>query len=77
MWTAIIQALAPVLPAIILRLLGIAPAGSADQRELGRAEQQNADMKAGEDLIAKANEAAKKVEREDEYADDPNNRDRR
>jgi len=62
---------------LILRLLKALFGGGDTERELGRAEQQNADMKTGEDVIARANEAAKHAEQEDEYADDPNNRDRR
>ena len=44
-------------------------------RELGRAEQQNADMKADTVVIRRANDAAKKVEQEGSH--DPNDRDAR
>ena len=44
-------------------------------RELGRAEQQNADMRADTVVIRRANEAAKKVEQEE--GRDPNDRDQR
>jgi len=44
-------------------------------RELGRAEQQNADMKADTVVIRRANDAAKKVEQEE--GRDPNDRDQR
>lgn len=46
----------------------------ADGRELGRMEQQNADMKADTVVIRRANDAAKAVE---EAAYDPNDRDHR
>lgn len=46
----------------------------ADGRELGRMEQQNADMKADTVVIRRANDAAKAVE---EGAYDPNDRDHR
>ena len=49
--------------------------GKADQRELGRVEQQNADMKADTVVIRRANEAAKKVEQDGSR--DPNDRDNR
>ncbi len=45
-------------------------------RELGRAEQQNADMKADTVVIRRANEAAKKAEQQG-GSDDPNDRDAR
>ncbi|HQS18592.1 hypothetical protein [Reyranella sp.] len=45
-------------------------------RELGRAEQQNADMRADTAIQRRANDAAKKVEQE-EGTDDPNDRDYR
>ena len=45
------------------------------QRELGRAEQQNADMRADTVVIRRANEAAKKVEQDGSH--DPNDRDAR
>ena len=41
-------------------------------RELGRAEQQNADMKADTAVMRRANDAAKKVEQEE--GRDPNDR---
>lgn len=44
-------------------------------RELGRAEQQNADMKADTVVIRRANDAAKKAEQEGSH--DPNDRDAR
>lgn len=44
-------------------------------RELGRAEQQNADMKADTVVIRRANDAAKQVEQEE--GRDPNDRDNR
>lgn len=44
----------------------------ADGRELGRAEQQNADMKADTVVIRRANDAAKQVEQEE--GRDPNDR---
>lgn len=51
-------------------------AGFADGRELGRAEQQNAELKGGMDTVRKATEAAKKAEQEP-YDFDPNDRDAR
>ena len=48
--------------------------GRPAARELGRLEQQNADLKAGLDTVRKANEAAKKAEQEP-YDYDPNDRD--
>ena len=68
------------LSAIVAALKAIgsyfAAKSHADGRELGRMEQQNADMKEDTAVIRKATEAAKKVERE-EGAYDPNDRDHR
>lgn len=73
MWSAI-----ATMAAAALGFLGKLMAGDsskADQRELGRAEQQNADMKADTVVMRRANDAAKKVEQEE--GRDPNDRDQR
>lgn len=73
MWTAIIGALGAILPAV-LKLFGGGDRSAADQRELGRAEQQNADMKGSIETVRAANQAAQAVEHQPEVADDPNDR---
>ena len=60
-------------------LLGLLPggkkeAGFADGRELGRAEQQNADLKGGMDTVRRATEAARKAEQEQSDEPDPMDR---
>ncbi|MDP2377803.1 hypothetical protein [Reyranella sp.] len=74
MWTTIIGALAAILPAILKLFTG---GGDKDQRELGRAEQQNADMKGGIATIRDANRAAQAVESQPEVEHDPNDRSNR
>lgn len=49
--------------------------GRSAARELGRIEQQNADLKGGIDTVRKANEAARKVEQK-ETGDEPDPMDR-
>ncbi len=71
MWTAIIGALAAIVPALLKLFTG--GDGKADQRELGRAEQQNADMKDGMATVRAATEAAKNAEQETTDVD-PNDR---
>lgn len=74
MWTAILGALAAVLPAI-LKLFGGGDKTAEQARELGRAEQQNADMKGGIETIRAAEKAARKVTQE-ETGDEPDPMDR-
>ena len=70
-------ALLPKALDLVLALFSGGKDKTADMaRELGRAEQQNADMKGGMAVVRKANEAAKKAEQEP-FDDDPNDRDRR
>ena len=72
MWTLIKAGALALLPALFRLLFG----GKTDtSRELGRHEQQNADMKADMSTVKAATEAAKKSEQED-AVNDPNNRDR-
>lgn len=71
MWAALISLAATLLG----KLFGSGKDKTADMaRELGRAEQQNADMKGGMDTVRRATEAAKKAEQEP-YDFDPNDRD--
>lgn len=67
------------LSAIVAALKAIgsyfAAKSHADGRELGRMEQQNADMKADTVVIRRANDAAKQVEQDE--GRDPNDRDNR
>jgi len=74
MWTALIGLAASVLPAI-LRLFGGGDKTADQARELGRAEQQNADMKGDMATVRAANDAAKKAEASN--APDPNDLDAR
>jgi hypothetical protein len=62
----------------ILRALGLRRAEISDEQKLGRAEVSNESLVAGIDNIAKANEAARKIdETENPFAGDPNNREPR
>jgi len=72
MWTAIVNAIAAVVPAV-LKLFG-GGSSTADQRELGRAEQQTADLKAGNATMRAATEAAQKAESQPEPEHDQNDR---
>lgn len=74
MWAAFIGLAASVIPAI-LKLFGGGGNDQAtkDARELGRDEQQLADMKGGMDTVRRATEAAKKAE---EPTDEPDANDR-
>lgn len=71
-------ALGSILLWLVGKLFGGGKEDSATRnaRELGRAEQQNADMKADTVVIRRANEAAKKAEQQG-GSDDPNDRDAR
>lgn len=70
-------ALLPKALDLVLSLFGGGKDKSADMaRELGRAEQQNADMKEDMATVRRATEAARKAEQEP-FDDDPNDRDRR
>lgn len=71
MWAAILSAAAAILPAILKLFTG---SDKADQRELGRAEQQNADSKADMAVVKAANVAARAAQ-EPTDAPDPNDRD--
>lgn len=73
MWSAIATIAAAAMN-LLAKWMG-GDSGKADQRELGRAEQQNADMKADTVVIRRANDAAKAAE--EEGTDDPNDRDNR
>ncbi|MFO1080872.1 MAG: hypothetical protein U1E23_09630 [Reyranellaceae bacterium] len=75
MWTAIIGALGAIIPAV-LKLFGGGKDKSADDyRELGRVEQQNADMKDEMAVVHAATVAAKQAETSN--APDPNDLDAR
>ena len=68
-----------LLPKALDLLLGLFGGGKKEAdtaRELGRAEQQNADMKGGMETVRRATEADKKASQEP-IDDDPNNRDNR
>lgn len=68
-------ALLPKALDLVLSLFGGGKDKATEQaRELGRAEQQNADLKGGMDTVRKATEAAKKAEQEP-FDEDPNDRD--
>lgn len=70
-------ALLPKALDLVMSLFGGGKDKTADMaRELGRAEQQNADMKGGMDTVRRATEADKKAN-EEPIEDDPNNRDAR
>lgn len=71
MWPLILKALD-----LVLGWLGGGKkeAGFADGRELGRAEQQNADLKGGMDTVRRATEAARKAEQEQSDEPDPMDR---
>lgn len=73
MWAAIATMAAAAMN-LLAKWMG-GDSGKADQRELGRAEQQNADSKADTVVIRRANAAAKQVEQEE--GRDPNDRDSR
>lgn len=73
MWTAIISALAAILPGI-LKLFGGKDKGRSDQIELGERRQQVATHAADNTVIRAANVAAKKATQEPTDAD-PNDRD--
>lgn len=73
MWSAI-ATMAAAAMGLLAKWIG-GDGGKADQRELGRTEQQNADMKADTVVIRRANDAAKKVDQEE--GRDPNDRDAR
>jgi len=74
-----IQTILKLAVAILPKILGLFGGNKEanDQRELGRAEQQNADSKADTVVIRRANDAAKKVEQEEGVEYDPNDRDAR
>jgi len=70
-------ALLPKAIDLVLGLFGGGKDKTADMaRELGRAEQQNADLKGGLATVRAATEKAKQAEQEP-IDDDPNNRDTR
>ena len=73
-----LEAILKLAAAILPKILGLFGGNkeASDQRELGRAEQQNADMKADTAIQRRATEAAKKVEQE-EGGYDENDRDNR
>lgn len=74
MWTALIGLAASVIPALLKLFGGGNDQATKDARELGRAEQQNADLKDGMATVRRATDAAKKAEQEPD-AYDPNDRD--
>jgi hypothetical protein len=74
MWTSILGLLAVVVPAV-LKLFTGKDKSADDYRELGRSEQQNADMKEGMATVRAATEARKKAEASN--AVDPNDLDAR
>lgn len=71
MWASILKLAVALLPKLLSFLPGSNKEAN-DQRELGRTEQQNADMKADTVVIRRANDAAKKVDQEE--GRDPNDR---
>jgi len=71
MWASILKLAVALLPKLLSFLSGSNKEAN-DQRELGRAEQQNADSKADTVVMRRANDAAKKVEQEE--GRDPNDR---
>ncbi len=73
MWPLIKVALTALLP-VLGKWLGGGDKSAADQRELGRAEQQNTDMKGEIATVRAANQAAQAIEHQPEVADDPNDR---
>jgi hypothetical protein len=70
------MSIAGPLLAIVAKMMGGGGGGNADQRELGRAEQQNADSKADVAIIRAANDAARKA-KEEAGNEDPNDLDAR
>lgn len=77
MWAAIL-ALGPALIGLIGKLFGGGKDKNADMaRELGREEQQNADMKQDMATVRKANEAARQSAQEPHDKPDPNDLDAR
>lgn len=77
MWTTILTAVTALI-GLATKWIGGSGSGDKDQRELGRAEQQNADMKDGTATIRRATDAAKAAEQEEpSNAPDPHDRARR
>jgi hypothetical protein len=75
-WFGLLAALLPKALDLLVGLFVKKQPAPDLSRELGRAEQQNADMRADTAIQRRATDAAKKVEQE-EGTDDPNDRDNR
>lgn len=72
MWSAI-ATMAAAAMGLLAKWIG-GDGGKADQRELGRAEQQNIDLKTGTATIRAATDAAREAESRPEPEHDPNDR---